>query len=82
MSGISSHNLAQMLNTSEKTIIGRINSIILKMGDSGLNKATQLETIHLFYLIYKSRKSAKERLYFKKHQSYISASRRNWTVTV
>ncbi|NIH92205.1 hypothetical protein FHW31_003680 [Enterobacter asburiae] len=82
MSGISSHNLAQMHNSSEKTISGRINSIILKMGDSDLNKATQLETIHIFHLIYTSRISAKARLYFKKHHWYISAFRRNWTVAV
>ncbi len=82
MSGISNRHLAQMLNTSEKTISGRVNSLAIKMGVSGLNKATQLNAMHLFYLIHTSRKSAEERHYFRKQQAYISASVKNWSAAI
>lgn len=82
LSGISNRHLSQMLNASEKTISGRVNSLAIKMGLSGLNKATQLNAMHLFYQIYTSRKSAGERNYFKKQQAYISESLKNWSVAV
>ncbi len=80
--GISNRHLAQMLNTSEKTISGRVNSLAMKMGVSGLNKATQLNAMYLFYLIYTLRKSAEERHYFRKQQAYISASVKSWSAAI
>ncbi|SEP23748.1 hypothetical protein [Enterobacter sp. NFIX58] len=82
MSGISNRRLAQMLNTSEKTLSGRVNSLALKMGLSGLNKATQLNAMHLFYLIYTSRKSAEEKHYYRRQQAYITDSVRSWSAAV
>lgn len=82
MSGISNRNLAHMLNESEKTISGRVNSLAVKMGLCGLNKATQLNAMHLFYLIFTSRKSGEEWNYYKKQRAFISESVRSWPVAV
>ncbi|MCU6359058.1 LuxR C-terminal-related transcriptional regulator [Enterobacter quasiroggenkampii] len=82
MSGISNRHLAQMLNASEKTISGRVKSLAIKMGLSGLNKATQLNAMNFFYDIYTSRKSTEERNYFKKQQALVSESVKNWSITV
>lgn len=74
MSGISNRHLAQILNTSEKTISGRMNSLSIKMGLTGLNKATQLIAMNFFYLIYISTKPVAERRYFTRIQRDILES--------
>lgn len=55
MDGISSRDLAKRLDSSEKTISGRLSYLTKKMGLYGFNKATQVQVVYFFilYLLYR-----------------------------
>lgn len=59
MDGISSRDLAKRLNSSEKTISGRLGFLTRKMGLYGFNKATQVQVVYFFYLMFSIQKTAR-----------------------
>ncbi|EKS6735850.1 helix-turn-helix transcriptional regulator [Enterobacter ludwigii] len=59
MGGVSSRELAKQLNSSEKTISGRLCSLSKKMGLYGFNKATQVQIVYFFYLMFSLQKAGR-----------------------